>query len=124
MQYSAVIRADTLVSLLFHSLHLCSLLLPHLLLLLRQAQSKREDDERKRQEAAARKAELKRLQEQEEAALSKPKPNPKANRVSGPKVSGHTPENAAYTVPVLAKCVLNCAGAACNDVVARDSQSV
>jgi hypothetical protein len=55
--------------------------------MLLQAQAKREDDERKRQEAAARKAELKRLQEQEEAALAKPKPNPKANRVSGPKVS-------------------------------------
>lgn len=51
-----------------------------------QAQAKREQDEHKRQEALARKAELKRLQEQEEAALSRPKPNPKAGRVSGPKV--------------------------------------
>ncbi|WIA13256.1 hypothetical protein OEZ85_006844 [Tetradesmus obliquus] len=54
-----------------------------------KAQAKRDDEERKRQEAAARKAELKRLQEQEEAALAKPKTTPKANRVSGPKVTHH-----------------------------------
>lgn len=51
-----------------------------------QAQAKREQDEQKRLEQLAKKAELKRLQEEEEAALSRPKPSPKANRVSGPKV--------------------------------------
>lgn len=54
-----------------------------------KAQAKRDDEDRKRQEAAARKAELKRLQEEEEAAMSRPKPSPKAARVSGPKVTHH-----------------------------------
>lgn len=54
-----------------------------------KAQAKRDEEERKRQEQLAKKAELKRLQEEEEAALSRPKPNPKANRVSGPKVTHH-----------------------------------
>jgi hypothetical protein len=80
-----------------------------LLLLLLQAQSKREDDERKRQEAAARKAELKRLQEQEEAALLKPKPNPKANRVSGPKVWSLALWDEVYA-PVLASNAVECVG--------------
>lgn len=51
-----------------------------------KAAAKREEEEKKRLEQLARKAELKRLQEQEEAALSKPKANPKANRVTGQKV--------------------------------------
>lgn len=51
-----------------------------------KAAAKREAEEAKRLEQLARKAELKRLQEEEEAALSRPKANPKANRVSGPKV--------------------------------------
>jgi hypothetical protein len=48
--------------------------------------AKREEEEKKRLEQLAKKAELKRLQEQEEAALLKPKANPKANRVTGQKV--------------------------------------
>ena len=51
-----------------------------------QAQAKRDQDEQKRLEQLAKKAELKRLQEEEEAAMSRPKPSPKANRVSRPKV--------------------------------------
>jgi hypothetical protein len=52
-----------------------------------KAAAKREAEEAKRQEQLAKKAELKRLQEQEEAALARPKVNAaKAGRVSGPKV--------------------------------------
>eukprot|EP00775_Hariotina_reticulata_P005480 gene5480-5715_t len=50
-----------------------------------KAQAKREADAEKKAETAARKAELKRLQEEEEAAMTRPKAAPKANRVSGPK---------------------------------------
>jgi hypothetical protein len=106
--------------LLLHLLLLRLLLL--LLLLLRQAQSKREDDERKRQEAAARKAELKRLQEQEEAALTKPKPNPKANRVSGPKVMCIA-VRMQLILYLYWHSMLYWAGAAGNDVVARNRQA-
>lgn len=51
-----------------------------------KAAAKKEEEENKRLEQLAKKAELKRLQEEEEAALSKPKANPKANRVTGSKV--------------------------------------
>lgn len=51
-----------------------------------KAAAKKEEEEKKRLEQLARKAELKKLQEQEEAALQKPKANPKANRVTGNKV--------------------------------------
>jgi hypothetical protein len=51
-----------------------------------KAAAKKEEEEKKRLEQLAKKAELKRLQEEEEAALSKPKANPKANRVTGSKV--------------------------------------
>jgi hypothetical protein len=53
-----------------------------------KAAAKRDEEEKKRLEQLARKAELKRLQEQEEAELLKPKANPKANRVTGQKVGG------------------------------------
>lgn len=53
-----------------------------------KAAAKKEEEEKKRLEQLARKAELKKLQEQEEAALLKPKANPKANRVTGNKVRG------------------------------------
>jgi hypothetical protein len=51
-----------------------------------KAQAKKEAESEKKAEAAARKAELKRLQEEEEAAMSRPKATAKATRVSGPKV--------------------------------------
>lgn len=62
-----------------------------------KAAAKREEEEKKRLEQLARKAELKRLQEQEEAELLKPKANPKANRVTGQKVGGtHTASTPAH----------------------------
>ncbi len=53
-----------------------------------KAQAKKEEQERQRAEAAAKKAEVRRLAEEEEAALVKPKQPAKA-KVSGPKVRGH-----------------------------------
>jgi hypothetical protein len=68
-----------------------------------KAAAKREEEEKKRLEQLARKAELKRLQEQEEAELLKPKANPKANRVTGQKVGAtHTASTAAGLAPASA----------------------
>lgn len=52
-----------------------------------KAQAKKDEEAAKRAEAAAKKAEAKRLAEEEEAALSKPKP--KLGKVGGPKVTHH-----------------------------------
>jgi hypothetical protein len=64
-----------------------------------KAQAKKEDQERQRAEAAAKKLEAKKLAEEEEQALSRPKSATKAPRVSGPKVSRRSmaPANTAST---------------------------
>ncbi|GBF94183.1 hypothetical protein Rsub_07170 [Raphidocelis subcapitata] len=52
-----------------------------------KAQAKRDEEAARRAETAAKKAEAKRLADEEEAAISKPKPKP--GKVAGPKVTHH-----------------------------------